>query len=235
MCCSFFFFFFFFFNDTATTEIYTLSLHDALPIWGVGEVGPGRGRFEDDARRLVPRQQPVDALGRRLDTHRTGPGQPVGGGVDADHVTHVEVVAAPQLDQQVGTDVAGADDRGDCSAHHASPENRAVTLPRPANRAVTASPAATGIAAVTDPGSTTYPASSTTPCTPTVFASQTRDVSGEPSTAPPAPVATSSPLRCTTQPPSRRSTSDSAVGVLPSTTPPEEALSAMVSAMVIAQ
>src|SRR5258707_9396598 len=27
-------FFFFFFNDTATTEIYTLSLHDALPIFG---------------------------------------------------------------------------------------------------------------------------------------------------------------------------------------------------------
>src|SRR5258708_32924203 len=26
---------FFFFNDTATTEIYTLSLHDALPISGV--------------------------------------------------------------------------------------------------------------------------------------------------------------------------------------------------------
>src|SRR6266542_4965258 len=30
-----FFLFFFFFNDTATTEIYTLSLHDALPISGV--------------------------------------------------------------------------------------------------------------------------------------------------------------------------------------------------------
>src|SRR5690348_17917125 len=30
----FFFFLFFFFNDTATTEIYTLSLHDALPISG---------------------------------------------------------------------------------------------------------------------------------------------------------------------------------------------------------
>src|SRR5215831_20426327 len=27
-----FLFFFFFFNDTATTEIYTLSLHDALPL-----------------------------------------------------------------------------------------------------------------------------------------------------------------------------------------------------------
>src|SRR5688572_32960458 len=31
----------FFFNDTATTEIYTLSLHDALPIC---VVRPGRGR-----------------------------------------------------------------------------------------------------------------------------------------------------------------------------------------------
>src|SRR2546430_4528753 len=29
-------FFFFFFNDTATTEIYTLSLHDALPIYQDG-------------------------------------------------------------------------------------------------------------------------------------------------------------------------------------------------------
>src|SRR6266571_2219433 len=37
MLC-FFLFFFFFFNDTATTEIYTLSLHDALPI------SPGRPR-----------------------------------------------------------------------------------------------------------------------------------------------------------------------------------------------
>src|SRR3712207_7636279 len=30
---------FFFFNDTATTEIYTLSLHDALPIWTAGAHG----------------------------------------------------------------------------------------------------------------------------------------------------------------------------------------------------
>src|SRR5690349_25160819 len=36
ICLSFllYFFFFFFSNDTATTEIYTLSLHDALPISG---------------------------------------------------------------------------------------------------------------------------------------------------------------------------------------------------------
>src|SRR5690349_22737137 len=29
----------FFFNDTATTEIYTLSLHDALPTWSRGPTG----------------------------------------------------------------------------------------------------------------------------------------------------------------------------------------------------
>src|SRR6266478_6797829 len=38
-------FFFFFFNDTATTEIYTLSLHDALPIAvELGAVVVGLGR-----------------------------------------------------------------------------------------------------------------------------------------------------------------------------------------------
>src|SRR5256886_12356247 len=37
-------FFFFFFNDTATTEIYTLSLHDALPIYPVRQSeGSARG------------------------------------------------------------------------------------------------------------------------------------------------------------------------------------------------
>src|SRR3989442_7155465 len=35
---------FFFFNDTATTEIYTLSLHDALPI--SGSTGSASGRIE---------------------------------------------------------------------------------------------------------------------------------------------------------------------------------------------
>src|SRR2546422_6555893 len=33
MSCVLLLFLFFFFNDTATTEIYTLSLHDALPIF----------------------------------------------------------------------------------------------------------------------------------------------------------------------------------------------------------
>src|ERR1039458_3500923 len=35
---------FFFFNDTATTEIYTLSLHDALPISAIRRPGSGRSR-----------------------------------------------------------------------------------------------------------------------------------------------------------------------------------------------
>src|ERR1035438_10591536 len=35
---------FFFFNDTATTEIYTLSLHDALPIYDRGARGACRTR-----------------------------------------------------------------------------------------------------------------------------------------------------------------------------------------------
>src|SRR2546430_17306006 len=40
-------FFFFFFNDTATTEIYTLSLHDALPIcrYRAGGIDPLRERL----------------------------------------------------------------------------------------------------------------------------------------------------------------------------------------------
>src|SRR2546430_3950308 len=44
-------FFFFFFNDTATTEIYTLSLHDALPICeqGRAEDRSLRDRIEDRA------------------------------------------------------------------------------------------------------------------------------------------------------------------------------------------
>src|SRR5690242_21815681 len=45
---------FFFFNDTATTEIYTLSLHDALPIWTDRPV-PVQGRAGGRGRRAVHR------------------------------------------------------------------------------------------------------------------------------------------------------------------------------------
>src|SRR2546429_4762676 len=43
--------FVFFFNDTATTEIYTLSLHDALPIWAAGRRPGARRRGAPAPRR----------------------------------------------------------------------------------------------------------------------------------------------------------------------------------------
>src|SRR5436309_9448315 len=54
---------FFFFNDTATTEIYTLSLHDALPILD-----------HSDGQRAAAGVRELDRAGRRtavdLDRHR---------------------------------------------------------------------------------------------------------------------------------------------------------------------
>src|SRR5256885_16573536 len=61
-------FFFFFFNDTATTEIYTLSLHDALPIYpaGRGNHFLSRGRSRRPARdRAGVQSRPYISLPRR--------------------------------------------------------------------------------------------------------------------------------------------------------------------------
>src|SRR2546430_6197614 len=60
-------FFFFFFNDTATTEIYTLSLHDALPISPRGSEGrdtPTRPR----PRPAAPRPRNPDRKSTRLNS-----------------------------------------------------------------------------------------------------------------------------------------------------------------------
>src|SRR5215471_21285499 len=64
-------FFFFFFNDTATTEIYTLSLHDALPIYhdpdqqtdrcALGRPPPGH-RSEEHTSELQSRRDLVCRL-----------------------------------------------------------------------------------------------------------------------------------------------------------------------------
>src|SRR5258708_17723945 len=53
--------FFFFFNDTATTEIYTLSLHDALPISKLEEIA---GKYVD------ARQQRLDGVSVDYDEDR---------------------------------------------------------------------------------------------------------------------------------------------------------------------
>src|SRR3989442_12491684 len=56
---------FFFFNDTATTEIYTLSLHDALPIFGLEiEVAHGSERpVDSDGAGLGSGDHPASAGG----------------------------------------------------------------------------------------------------------------------------------------------------------------------------
>src|SRR5688572_31703357 len=48
------FLFFFFFNDTATTEIYTLSLHDALPIsFEAGAACSGNGKGQHGHKYVI--------------------------------------------------------------------------------------------------------------------------------------------------------------------------------------
>src|SRR3712207_7545659 len=67
----------FFFNDTATTEIYTLSLHDALPIWRSrwgGRSGPPPPSGSSAALRAVPARSPAGTACRRC-TRRGPPGR----------------------------------------------------------------------------------------------------------------------------------------------------------------
>src|SRR2546430_7310085 len=68
-------FFFFFFNDTATTEIYTLSLHDALPISlserhgaRAAQFRPFLVRVEDIDQRDV-HHEGLDRIERRSEEH----------------------------------------------------------------------------------------------------------------------------------------------------------------------
>src|SRR3712207_8711037 len=65
----------FFFNDTATTEIYTLSLHDALPILASRDVVPVARRLRDRRRPAGP--APARAAGAVGGAQRSFPG---GGG-----------------------------------------------------------------------------------------------------------------------------------------------------------
>src|SRR2546429_3972255 len=65
-----FLFVFFFFNDTATTEIYTLSLHDALPIScaGVSEARPLSPRCRESASRRSRANALADRKSTRLNS-----------------------------------------------------------------------------------------------------------------------------------------------------------------------
>src|SRR5258708_34826201 len=56
---------FFFFNDTATTEIYTLSLHDALPIYKIAGLDYGADDYLTKPFHLSELNARVKALIRR--------------------------------------------------------------------------------------------------------------------------------------------------------------------------
>src|SRR3712207_6968716 len=75
---------FFFFNDTATTEIYTLSLHDALPIYR--PVVHGRDVFQ------------LGEPGTALD--RVAPGRAVAGGAAVVDVHDGEAGVQPERDRK---------------------------------------------------------------------------------------------------------------------------------------
>src|SRR2546430_5197781 len=64
---------FFFFNDTATTEIYTLSLHDALPI--CDEVGPDVQANQSQGERV---EQVPKAVTHLLRDHDHSRGKEIG-------------------------------------------------------------------------------------------------------------------------------------------------------------
>src|SRR5256885_17154111 len=59
-------FFFFFFNDTATTEIYTLSLHDALPICPLEEADAAQDLVAE--RGVALHLDPLDRKSTRLNS-----------------------------------------------------------------------------------------------------------------------------------------------------------------------
>src|SRR3712207_8235280 len=62
----------FFFNDSATTEIYTLSLHDALPICGAAGARADHAGVGLDHARLGDRPAVDDALRRVRDRRAVG-------------------------------------------------------------------------------------------------------------------------------------------------------------------
>src|SRR5436190_23117353 len=70
ICCTFIFFFF---NDTATTEIYTLSLHDALPIFTrwPPTLWVGRSGVSSKISLVITRALALDRKSTRLNSSHT--------------------------------------------------------------------------------------------------------------------------------------------------------------------
>src|SRR5688572_31086081 len=80
---------YFFFNDSATTEIYTLSLHDALPICGGGDARAVRQGAHPGQQRRRRRRRAL----RELDRRRLGLAagrQPARGGRSEEHTSELQ-------------------------------------------------------------------------------------------------------------------------------------------------
>src|SRR6185437_11079905 len=115
---------FFFFNDTATTEIYTLSLHDALPISGrlFGVTQPLRHRLKQlPADRRVPLDQGTEVpVGEAPANELAGRGYRRRASASVDQRDLAEVVALLQLRARLPAQrhrrLSGVDQEERCSA-----------------------------------------------------------------------------------------------------------------------
>src|SRR5947208_10324369 len=128
---------FFFFNDTATTEIYTLSLHDALPISarGAGERLAGAGARGGLLKRILVRRQRRARLVAGGLRRQAGPGveqaDRAGQGIvlqRAVGVVGIRAVVAGDVDDEVDAGV-GVDAEGAVAAQ-ADGEGVGPDLPR---------------------------------------------------------------------------------------------------------
>src|SRR3989449_9905398 len=128
--CTLFLFCFFFFNDTATTEIYTLSLHDALPIC----------RDRREVRALVEQPRRASgASGRRRTGDRIAPHRPpaaghVQRGATQPRAAAVSVAELPALARGVPPSAADRAGVGRRLERHRPRAGGAETLPGRAQR-----------------------------------------------------------------------------------------------------
>src|SRR5215475_12945195 len=113
---------FFFFNDTATTEIYTLSLHDALPIWR--------------RRRVLPPEAGTRASGLCRGAVRAVPERALDGVRARRQRGRARVGDQPRLHRAAHVELACPRDRGaGLPADRPRPDLRRPVAVRPRDRA----------------------------------------------------------------------------------------------------
>src|SRR6266508_494516 len=119
---TYFFYFFFFFNDTATTEIYTLSLHDALPICPAARRAAPRGDLD---------QAPAgrDPGGPSLPPGGPGDGSPAPGG-RAPGGPGRPAVFGPNRERHPGLVVRGSGRGGRAAGRRSGPTRATDPPPR---------------------------------------------------------------------------------------------------------